>query len=99
MSCLSLQETDKKDMAGDVAAIDLAPVPEGRQRSRFLAVGSYDSTIRVLSLDPADTMKARGTPCSAQRSAATSVFQRCARAARHGWFQDNKHRKQVLLHR
>ncbi len=58
-SRVPLQETDKKDMAGDVAAIDLAPVPEGRQRSRFLAVGSYDSTIRVLSLDPADTMKAR----------------------------------------
>ncbi len=61
-SYVLLQETDKKDMAGDVAAIDLAPVPEGRQRSRFLAVGSYDSTIRVLSLDPADTMKARRAP-------------------------------------
>ncbi len=56
---MTLQETDKKDMAGDVAAIDVAPVPPGRQRSRFLVVGSYDSTIRVLSLDPADTMKAR----------------------------------------
>ena len=58
-----LQETDKKDMAGDVAAIDIAPVPTGRQRSRFLVVGSYDSTIRVLSLDPADTMKARSCHC------------------------------------
>ena len=67
-----LQETDKKDMAGDVAAIDLAPVPEGRQRSRFLAVGSYDSTIRVLSLDPADTMKARALPHS-HTSAALSL--------------------------
>lgn len=52
-----LAETDKKEMGADVAALDVGPVPPGRQRSRFLAVGSYDSTIRVLSLDPADTMK------------------------------------------
>jgi splicing factor 3B subunit 3 len=44
-------------MSGDVACLDIAPVPEGRQRSRFLAVGSYDNTIRVLSLDPDDCMQ------------------------------------------
>ena len=82
MHTVPLQETDKKDMAGDVAAIDLAPVPEGRQRSRFLAVGSYDSTIRVLSLDPADTMKARRAHVSAQPRATTFVFQRTADTAR-----------------
>jgi splicing factor 3B subunit 3 len=27
-------------------------VPEGRQRSKFLAVGCYDNTVRILSLDP-----------------------------------------------
>ena len=41
-----LMETEKRDMTGDVACLDIAPVPEGRQRSRFLAVGSYDSTAR-----------------------------------------------------
>ncbi|ONM08075.1 formate dehydrogenase2 [Zea mays] len=35
----------------------IAPVPEGRQRSRFLAVGSYDNTIRILSLDPDDCLQ------------------------------------------
>ena len=40
-----LLEVDKKDLAGDVACLDVAPVPEGRQRSRFLAVASYDSTV------------------------------------------------------
>eukprot|EP00850_Spirogloea_muscicola_P004391 SM000019S04935 [mRNA] locus=s19:136527:142578:+ [translate_table: standard] len=52
-----LQEIEKKEMAGDVACLDIAPVPEGRQRSRFLAVGSYDSTVRILSLDPDDCMQ------------------------------------------
>lgn len=63
-----LAQTDKKEMGGDVAALDVGPVPPGRQRSRFLAVGSFDSTIRVLSLDPADTMKvlALKAPCSVQ---------------------------------
>lgn len=52
-----LMEIEKRDMFGDVACLDIAPVPEGRQRSRFLAVGSYDSTIRILSLDPDDCMQ------------------------------------------
>nr|CAD1827421.1 unnamed protein product [Ananas comosus var. bracteatus] len=51
-----LMEVDKHEMPGDVACLDIAPVPEGRQRSRFLAVGSYDNTIRILSLDPDDCM-------------------------------------------
>ncbi|KAL2923338.1 hypothetical protein RDABS01_014829 [Bienertia sinuspersici] len=49
-----LMEVEKHEMPGDVACLDIAPVPEGRRRSRFLAVGSYDNTIRILSLDPDD---------------------------------------------
>lgn len=41
-----LIEMHKRDMPGDVACLDLLPVPEGRQRSRFLAVGSYDNTVK-----------------------------------------------------
>ncbi|KAK1571910.1 hypothetical protein Q3G72_024778 [Acer saccharum] len=52
-----LMEVEKHEMSGDVACLDIAPVPEGRKRSRFLAVGSYDNTIRILSLDPDDTMQ------------------------------------------
>lgn len=52
-----LMEVDKHEMPGDVACLDIAPVPEGRQRSRFLAVGSYDNAIRILSLDPDDCMQ------------------------------------------
>ncbi|CAF1716477.1 hypothetical protein YC2023_113632 [Brassica napus] len=51
------QETFGK--SGDVACLDIAPVPEGRQRSPFLAVGSYDIiiTVRILSLDPDDRLQ------------------------------------------
>eukprot|EP00898_Chlorokybus_atmophyticus_P002633 jgi/Chlat1/3370/Chrsp23S08824 len=51
-----LMEVEKKEMGVDVACLDMAPTPEGRQRTRFLAVGTYDSTLRVLSLDPDDTL-------------------------------------------
>jgi splicing factor 3B subunit 3 len=40
-----LMEVEKKELAGDVVCLDIAPVPEGRQRSRFLAVASYDSSV------------------------------------------------------
>ncbi|CAI8601581.1 unnamed protein product [Vicia faba] len=55
-----LMEVEKHEMSGDVACLDIAPVPEGRKRSRFLAVGSYDKTIRILSLDPDDCMQTLG---------------------------------------
>lgn len=41
---------------GDIAALDIAPVPEGRQRSKFLAVGDHASQVRILSLDPDDCL-------------------------------------------
>ena len=47
-----LQEVGRRETGGDVACMDVAPVPEGRLRSRFLALGAYDGTVRVLSLDP-----------------------------------------------
>jgi splicing factor 3B subunit 3 len=44
-------------MGDDVACLDIAPVPEGRARCRFLAVGCFDSTVRVLGMDPEDGLK------------------------------------------
>ncbi|KAK9824249.1 hypothetical protein WJX72_008915 [[Myrmecia] bisecta] len=52
-----LLEVEKKEMAGEVACLDIAPVPQGLQRSRFLAVGGNDSTVRILSLDPTAPLK------------------------------------------
>lgn len=40
----------------------LGTVPEGEQRSWFLAVGLSDNTVRIISLDPNDCL----TPCSMQ---------------------------------
>ncbi len=39
-------------MSCDVVCMALANVPAGEQRSRFLAVGLADNTVRIISLDP-----------------------------------------------
>ncbi len=54
-----LLEVEKRDMGGDVSCIDVAPIQANRLRQRFLAVGSYDATVRVVSLEPDDCLKVR----------------------------------------
>jgi len=54
--------TERKDMSTDVVCMALASVPQGEQRSRFLAVGLADNTVRIISLDPNDCL----TPLSMQ---------------------------------
>ena len=49
-------------MSTDVVCMALANVPQGEQRSRFLAVGLADNTVRIISLDPNDCL----TPLSMQ---------------------------------
>lgn len=39
-------------MPADVICMSLGSVPVGEQRSRFLAVGLADTTVRIISLDP-----------------------------------------------
>lgn len=56
-----LVEVEKKDLGSEVASVDIGTVPEGRQRFRFLAVGLHDGTVRILSLDPADTLSTLST--------------------------------------
>lgn len=48
--------TDRKEMSADVICMALASVPSGEQRSRFLAVGLMDNTVRIISLDPSDCL-------------------------------------------
>jgi splicing factor 3B subunit 3 len=43
---------ERKEMTANVLCLSLGPIPEGRQRSRFLAVGCADNTVRMISLDP-----------------------------------------------
>lgn len=53
----SLREVEKRDMGQDIACITVGPVPEHRLRSRYMAVGFYDKTVHIMSLDPEDCMK------------------------------------------
>ncbi|KAL9076696.1 MAG: hypothetical protein Q9157_003565 [Trypethelium eluteriae] len=56
----SLQEyNERPSMRGTVTSLSLGPVAEGRQRSSFLAVGCDDSTVRILSLDPEETLASK----------------------------------------
>lgn len=54
-------------MSSDVQCMALGTVPTGEQRSRFLAIGLSDNTVRVISLDPQDCLQ----PLSMQALPAT----------------------------
>ncbi|KAK9701194.1 pre-mRNA-splicing factor rse1, partial [Basidiobolus ranarum] len=43
---------ERQEMHSSVTCLNVGPVPEGRQRSKFLAVGCQDNTVRIISLDP-----------------------------------------------
>jgi hypothetical protein len=60
-----LVETERRELQGDVASLDIAAPGEGLARSKFLAVGMYDSTVRLLSLDPGEKLRALATQASA----------------------------------
>ncbi|RHY29842.1 hypothetical protein DYB32_004815 [Aphanomyces invadans] len=47
-----LAEVGRTETLGEISSLDIGPVPEGRQRFPFLAVGSYDGNVRILNLDP-----------------------------------------------
>ena len=46
-------------MSAEVSCLSLAAVPPGEQRSRFLAVGLADQTVRIISLDPTVSVRVR----------------------------------------
>jgi len=54
--------TERSEMPAEIMCMALGTVPEGEQRSWFLAVGLADNTVRILSLDPNNCL----TPCSMQ---------------------------------
>eukprot|EP01036_Dinobryon_divergens_P028945 gene28945-37971_t len=66
-----LVEMGTVDMTKEVSALDLGVVPPGRARSMFLAVGCWDDTVQLLSLDPADVL-GKG-PAFSVESRATSL--------------------------
>ncbi|CAH0517240.1 unnamed protein product [Peronospora belbahrii] len=56
-----LAEKGKLDLGYEVCSLDLGEVPEGRQRFQFMAVGSWDNTVRILSLDPNELFRQKST--------------------------------------
>eukprot|EP01124_Arcella_intermedia_P030027 TRINITY_DN6478_c0_g1_i1.p1 TRINITY_DN6478_c0_g1~~TRINITY_DN6478_c0_g1_i1.p1 ORF type:complete len:1199 (-),score=275.88 TRINITY_DN6478_c0_g1_i1:1875-5471(-) len=50
-------EIEKKELEHQVVAVGIAPVPEGRQRARFLAVADTDNKMRIYSLAPGDCLQ------------------------------------------
>ncbi|KAL0270480.1 UNVERIFIED_CONTAM: hypothetical protein PYX00_007877 [Menopon gallinae] len=48
--------TERKTMPSDVSCMALGNVPPAELRSRFLAVGLADNTVRIISLDPSDCL-------------------------------------------
>ena len=61
--------TERKDMNSDVICMALASVPAGELRTRFLAVGLSDDTVRIISLDPKDCLSplaSQGLPSPAE---------------------------------
>jgi len=72
----NLIEVEKKDLGIDVACLDIGPIPEGRQRSRFLAVGGWDNTVRIMSLDSEDcltTLSTQALPAQAESLAVVEM--------------------------
>lgn len=49
--------TDRKEMGAEIVCMALASVPVGELRTRFLAVGLEDDTVRIISLDPKDCLQ------------------------------------------
>ncbi len=48
---------DRKAIGTRVLTMSIAAVPEGRQRTSYLAVGCEDQTVRMISLDPESTLE------------------------------------------
>jgi len=46
-----LMDLQRTDMQNDVAALALAPIQPGQRKALFMAVGCFDNTVRILSLD------------------------------------------------
>ena len=61
--------TERKEMGAEVVCMALASVPTGELRTRFLAVGLNDDTVRIVSLDTKDCLAplaSQGLPSPAE---------------------------------
>lgn len=52
---------ERLELQAEIMCLGIAAVPYGAQRTRFLAVGLQDATVRLVSLDPADCLQLLST--------------------------------------
>lgn len=52
-----LNEFGTQALGTEVRSMDVPPIPAGRLGAPFLALGFFDSSIRILSLGPEDTLE------------------------------------------
>ena len=55
----NLNEVESLDLELEVSCLDIGEIPEGRTGSPFLAVGCWDNTVRILSVEESDLLKQR----------------------------------------
>lgn len=57
----NLTEVGQRDVGTDVCCLDVGPVPKGKVGSSFAVVGSRDSNVRLLSLDPKSLLEQKSS--------------------------------------
>ena len=63
------------DLGQEVACLDMGEVPPGRARSSFIAVGGWDDTVQILSLDPMELLVPRATMSLSARPESVCLVQ------------------------
>jgi splicing factor 3B subunit 3 len=79
-----LEEIKTHDLGQEVACLDIGPVPSGRSRSSFLAVGGWDDTVQILSLEPNDLLVMRATMMLPSRPESVCLVQMDSEASAAG---------------
>ncbi|KAK9461840.1 CPSF A subunit region-domain-containing protein [Lipomyces oligophaga] len=64
----------KQEMGSSVTAMSVGEVPEGKMRNAFLAVGCEDSTVRLVSLDPDNTLESMSVQALTAPPSALSIM-------------------------
>lgn len=65
---------ERREMSGTVTSLSIGDVPEGRQRSPYLAVGCNDCTVRILSLDLDSTLENKSVQALSSAPSALSIM-------------------------
>eukprot|EP01127_Copromyxa_protea_P000185 TRINITY_DN10178_c0_g1_i1.p1 TRINITY_DN10178_c0_g1~~TRINITY_DN10178_c0_g1_i1.p1 ORF type:complete len:1210 (+),score=264.17 TRINITY_DN10178_c0_g1_i1:41-3631(+) len=70
-----LTEVETAQMGTEVVALGIAPVPNGLQRARFLAVADVSNKMRIFSLNPTDCLTALSMQLLPHRVSALQIIE------------------------